>query len=410
MTKPVAVIGVGVEGAAGLSQALLERIARADQLWGSQRLLGLFPHVAAEKREIKKNVAHHLRQLVQRPPEAQVVILASGDPGFFGIGATLLTILPPDEVLLFPQPTTLQAAFARLKIPWSEAAFTSAHARRISEVIGAVRRYAQVGILTDPRQNPGWVAEKLIAAGVPDCTAYVLQNLGAEKEKIVQTRLVDLPGGKFADLNVLVLIQDPDWKPVPSFINRPDEAYVHVRGMITKRDVRAVSISRLAVRENDMVWDIGAGSGAVSIELAELAWRGRVYAVEKDNTCLNCIRTNLERFGCQNVEIVAAAAPEGLIGLPEPDAVFIGGSGGKLEEILLHIESVTRKTCRVIANFTLLENLLAASHWMQQHGWQPEITEACFSYGKMVGSGTRLAPANPVYILGGTCMANGGVA
>ena len=410
MAKAVVVIGIGVEGAAGLSQALLERIARADQLWGSQRLLGMFPQAAAEKMEIKKNVANHLRQLVQRAPEAQVVILASGDPGFFGIGATLLTILPPDEVLLFPQPTTLQAAFARLKIPWSEAAFTSTHARPISEVIGTVRRYAQVGILTAPRQNPGWVAEKLIAAGAPDCTAYVLQNLGAEKEKIVQTRLVDLPGGKFADLNVLVLIQDPDWKPVPSFTSRPDEVYVHVRGMITKRDVRAVSISRLAVRENDIVWDIGAGSGAVSIELAELAWRGRVYAVEKDGTCLNCIRTNLERFGCQNVEIVAAAAPQSLAALPAPDAVIIGGSGGKLEEILLHIESVTRKTCQVIANFTLLENLLAASHWMQQHDWQPEITEACFSYGKMVGNGTRLAPANPVYILGGTCMANGGEA
>ena len=404
MTEPVAVIGVGVDGANGLSQALLERIDRADQLWGSQRLLAMFPQVAAEKKEIKNNVASHLRELVQRAPQMQVVILASGDPGFFGIGVTLLKVLPPEEVLLFPQPTTLYAAFAKLKIPSSGAAFTSAHARPVSEVIGTVRRYERVGILTDPRQTPGWVAEKLIAAGVPDCTAYVLQNLGAEKEKIVQTRLVDLPGGKFADLNVLVLIQDPNWKPVPSLTSRPDEAYVHVRGMITKRDVRAVSISRLAVRENDIVWDIGAGSGAVSIELAELAWRGRVYAVEKDSTCLDCIQTNLACYGCQNVKVVAAAAPDGLAGLPEPDAVFIGGSGGNLEEILLLIENVAQKTCRVTANFTLLENLLAASHWMQQHGWQPEIIQAGFSYGKPVGSGTRLAPDNSVFILIGTCL------
>ncbi len=403
MTEPVTVIGVGLEGAAGLSQALLERIARADQLWGSQRLLAMFPQVAAEKKEIRNNVASYLRELVQRAAQTQVVILASGDPGFFGLGATLLKVLPPEEVLLFPQPTTLQAAFARLKISWSEAAFTSAHARPVSEVIGAVRRYAKVGILTDPRQNPAWLAEKLLSAGVPDCTAFVLQNLGAANEAVIQTRLVELPGQQFADLNVLVLVQDTGWKPVASFVNRPDEAYAHVRGMITKRDVRAVSISRLAVRENDIVWDIGAGSGAVSIELAELAWRGRVFAVEKDNTCLDCIQANLARFGCQNVEVVAADAPEGLAGLPTPDAVFIGGSGGNLEEILLHIEMVAQRVCRVTANFTLLENLLTASHWMQQHGWQPEIIEAGFSYGKPVGNGTRLAPANPVYILSGTC-------
>jgi precorrin-6B C5,15-methyltransferase / cobalt-precorrin-6B C5,C15-methyltransferase len=405
--EPVVIIGVGLEGQAGLSPAVREKIGRADELWGSDRLLRMWPDGHQKKVRMDHQIATVVQGLKLRPADRRVVILASGDPGFYGVAASVLRALPVEEVVIHPQASWLQAAFARIGVCWNDAALTSAHARPIAEVIGLARRYPKVGILTDPKQTPALIAEKLLAAEIPDCRAIVLENIGAPEEKIIESRLRALPGQTFAPLNALILVHDPDWRPLQSLKVRPDEAYAHKKGLITKQDVRTLCLSRMGLRESDIIWDIGAGSGALSIEMAELAWRGRVFAVEKNAECLACLRTNVQRFGLLNVEIIAAAAPDGLPDLPAPDAVFIGGSDGKLEPILLHIAESTRSTCRVVANFALLENLLSAYHWLQEHGWQPELTEAQFSYGTPLGSGTRLAPANPVFILSGTCTVKG---
>ena len=403
--EAVVVIGVGLDGPASLSQRLQDQINQADELWGGERLLTMWPTFRGSKVVLGKKLGEELRKLLKRPSDKKIIVLASGDPGFFGVGASLLNVLPPEDVRLIPQPSVLQEAFATVKLPWNDAAFTSAHARPLTEVIGLVRRHPKLGILTDPNQTPAWIAEKLLAAKIADCRAIVLENMGGIDEKITESRLTLLPKQSFASLNVLILVQDPGWKPVRNTTIRPDDAYDHKKGLITKMDVRVTSISRLGLRETDLIWDIGAGSGAVSIEMAEIAWRGQVFAIEKDVECLACLHTNLERFGLSNIEIIPTAAPEGMIDLPAPDAVFIGGSDGKLEPILLFIEKSIRSTCRVVANFTLMENLLFAYHWMQDHGWQPELTEAQFSSGTPIGGGTRLAPANPVFILSGTCIA-----
>ena len=134
-----------------------------------------------------------------------------------------------------------------------------------------------------------------------------------------------------------MLIRDAGWQPRPAFAPRPDEAYAHRAGLITKADVRALSLARLALRETDCVWDIGAGSGALSVEMAELAWRGRVFAVESDPENLGFIEENIRRFGALNVTVVAGRAPGALTDLPEPSAVFIGGTGGEMEGILAHV-------------------------------------------------------------------------
>ena len=228
------------------------------------------------------------------------------------------------------------------------------------------------------------------------------ENLGTSEERISESRLGDLPGRQFGALNVLLLIHDRGWKPKPAIPTRPDAAYAHMKGMITKADTRLMGIGRLELCETDVIWDIGAGSGAVSIEMAEIAWRGQVYAVEKDARNQECLRTNLDRYGVLNVEIVKGVAPEALVDLPAPDAVFIGGNGGRLEGILTEVEKSALPGCRVVAHFTLLENLVQASRWMNAHGWQPALTEVQFSHGKQIANGTHLEPENPVFILRGT--------
>jgi precorrin-6Y C5,15-methyltransferase (decarboxylating) len=399
--EPVTIIGIGPEGAAGLSEELRELIARADELWGGERLLDAWPDVSAHKVALGGCLLETLQGLKKRSPERKVVILASGDPLFYGVAASVLKILPEDEVCVYPQVSSLQAAFARARIPWQNAALTSAHARPICEVIGLARRYPKLGILTDPVQTPAWIAAHLLAAHIPDCRAVVCENLGQADEAITDTRLADLVGKTFSPLNVLLLAQDEGWQPAPAFAPRPDSAYRHRNGLITKRDVRILSLTRLELCETDLVWDVGAGSGAVSVEMAELAWRGRVFAVEQDAECLACLRENVACWGAANVEIVAGQAPRVLVDLPAPTAVFIGGSGGQLLGILAQVEAAARPGCRIVANFTLLENLLVGLDWMQAHGCHPELSEAQFSYGAPAGEGTRLAPSNPVFILSG---------
>lgn len=401
MSYPVLVVGVGAEGTESLTPDLRERIAQADQLWGGERLLAHWAGHPAEKVVIRAHVADLIERLHRRG-EARVVVLASGDPGFYGIAGTLLRYLLPDELEIVPHVSSLQLAFARAGIPWSDAIFTSAHARPLAEVVGWARRAPKLGILTDRQQTPALIARTLLEAGLDDCRAVVAENLGLPDERLTDTRLSALPGMEFAPLNVLLLVRDPDWRPQPAFAPRPDEAYVHRRGLITKADVRALSLARLALRETDVVWDIGAGSGAVSIEIAELAWRGQVFAVEHDTENAGYIRENIARFGALNVVVVEGRAPAALEGLPQPAAVFIGGTGGELEAILRHIASVAPPGCRVVMNLATLENLHDALAVMRALDWSPQVAQVSVARGKAIAGRTRLAPLNPVFILTGT--------
>lgn len=413
MNNPVLIIGVGAEGPSSLPRGLQRRIAQADQLWGGRRLLEHWMSHPAPKVTLGADLAQRVQELRQRGDQ-RVVILASGDPGFYGIAATVLRVLPADEVEIVPHVTSLQLAFARIGEDWNDAALTSAHARPLAEVVGWARRARKVGVLTDREHTPAAVARTLLDAGLGDCRAVVAENLGLPDERISDTRLEALadaefgaPGdkhGKHSHLNVLLLIRSDGWRPRPAFAPRPAGAYSHRGGLITKREVRAISLARLAPRETDTVWDIGAGSGAVSVEVAELAWRGRVYAVEKDAENVRYIRENASRFGVLNVTVVKGRAPEALEELPRPSAVFIGGTGGEMEAILRHVDAAAKRQpsgCRVVANLATLEHLVHMQRLMETLGWRPDVTQAIIARGREIAGLTRLAPLNPVFVLSG---------
>jgi precorrin-6Y C5,15-methyltransferase (decarboxylating) len=202
-------------------------------------------------------------------------------------------------------------------------------------------------------------------------------------------------------LNVLLLLHDGGWRPASLFAPRPDEVYAHRRGLITKAEVRALSLSRLVIGETDIVWDIGAGSGAMSVEMAELAWRGQVFAVEHDPENLGYLHQNTQQFGALNVTIVPGRAPAALADLPEPAAIFIGGTGGEMETILNYIQQVARPGCRIMMNLATLENLHQALDLMQTFHWSPQIVQVNLAQGQAIAGLTRLAPLNPVFIVSG---------
>ena len=169
-----------------------DRIAQAEQLWGSERLLALWPDHPAEKVVIRSHLDALMDRLKQRGNK-RIVILASGDPGFYGIAGTLARHLPAGDLEIIPHASSLQWAFARAAIPWSDAVFTSAHARPLSEVIGWAKRVPKLGILTDPKQTPALIAQALLDAQVEDCRAIVAENLGLPGERVTDTRLSALP-------------------------------------------------------------------------------------------------------------------------------------------------------------------------------------------------------------------------
>lgn len=401
MAEPVVVIGIGVDGRSGLSAQSLNLIQKADQLWGSRRLLDQFVDYQGTRVELGSGIGQALSVLKNHSADQLIVVLASGDPGFFGVGSSLLEILPAEQVRLIPQVSSLQAAFAKAHLSWHDAHFTSAHARQIHELIGYAKRFCKLGVLTDPDHHPAWLAEKLLAAGVEDCRVIICENLGDTAEEITETRLGLLQGRTFSPLNVMLLVHPDDWQPGSLYPNRPDVDYAHRNGLITKADIRALCLARMEIGEMDTLWDIGAGSGAVSIEMAERAWRGQVFAVEKDAQCLGFIHENINRYGIVNVEVVTGEAPTALHDLPIPQAIFIGGSNRQLAGILNAVEHRVKSGCRVVATFAILENLIEAYHHLQNAGWPVTVTQVQQSTSSPLSDGIRLMPSNATFIVTG---------
>jgi len=324
------VIGVSPEGAGSLSPAARRLVKRAQVLFGGERLLGMFPDIAADKIAIKNNLAEVLRLVKASLGVKRMVVLASGDPGFFGITRYLTDKLGKDAIEILPNISSMQLAFARIKESWDDARLVSAHSQSLEDVIEEMRGGAKVAILTDDHNTPGVIARLLLERGFDDCRAYVCQDLGSAQERIIRTTLKRLPSRSFSPLCIMILVRDAATvgKAAPS-LGIPEAQFAQLAGrsLITKLEVRAVSLARLGLDERSVVWDIGAGSGAVSIEAARLARLGQVFAIERDSKSIANIRQNVKKFAGHNITVVEAAVPEGLEALPNPAAVFIGAAG-----------------------------------------------------------------------------------
>jgi len=397
----VHVIGIGEEGASSLGAAERELIARADLLCGGTRHLAFFPDHPAERIVIRNNVAQLAEQLRYAPGQRRAVVLASGDPCFFGIGPLLARALGRDRVQIHPHLSAVALAFNRLALAWHDATILSAHGRPLETIIAPALAAARMAILTEPEPNtPGAVARALLDAGMePDARAWVCERLGGPAERIVAIRLDELPGHAFDPLNVLVIDRDPARVAVPRpEFGLPDTAYESLRGQITKSEVRAVTLARIAPWRAAVAWDIGAGSGALALEMAGLMPTGRVYAIERDAEQIAILRRNLAAHPRANLTIVAGAAPAALAGLPVPDAIFIGGGGPALLDILASCYAALRSGGRIVANFARLESLALWQQFARTHRLEGEIIQLTAARGVPVGGGTRLAPQNPVFI------------
>jgi len=399
------IIGVAPGGAASLTAAAQRLVAGAEIVFGGQRLLDMFPGLTGEKIPIGKNLAEIAGRIKECQGRKRTVVLASGDPGFFGIAGYLSRALGRSAINIIPNLSAMQLAFARIGVSWDDAAFVSVHARPIGDIVARVRLSDKVGIFTDGEHTPAAIAAALLDGGVNGYRAYVCENLGGPDERITRASLKSLRRRSFSPLNTLILLREGG-KPADTVARGapaiPDAGFYRRRpraGLITKQEIRAISLAKMQIAGGDTVWDIGAGSGAVAIEASRLASAGRVYAVEKNEADLAIIRKNIRKFRAGNVTLVHACAPDGLDGLPPPAAVFIGGSGGKMEEIIGYVARRLPAGGRAVINIVGLENLNTAVNALRKGGFQPEITLVNIARSTGVQELTRLAALNPVFVI-----------
>ncbi len=402
MVSDVLIVGIGDDGPASLSSSALAAVRTADLLCGGARHLSHFPGHPGEQLSIKGGLGPLVNRIRDARASGQrVVVLSSGDPGLFGIGALLGEQLGRDAIRVLPSVSSVALAFARLGEPWQDAVILSAHGRPLANILGPACAAARIAVLTDEVNTPAAVARALLGCGMEDARAAVGEHLGGERERVVRAPLSEIAAGAFAALNVLVVLREPAavrWgRPL---VGLPDTAFAHTRGMITKSEVRAVSVSRLALHDAHVLWDVGAGSGSVAIESASLLARGQVFAVERDPDQLVHLRANLRRFHAGNLQVIAGEAPRALGDLPDPDRVFIGGTGGKLIDILCLLRERLTPGGRIVVNLATLEHLSDTLAWLRVAGWPAEIAQVAVSRGAPVAGNTRLEALNPVFVVG----------
>ncbi|MBI2848354.1 MAG: precorrin-6y C5,15-methyltransferase (decarboxylating) subunit CbiE [Chloroflexi bacterium] len=401
----VHIIGVAPRGADSLIPEAHYLVQRAEMLLGGKRLLDMFPGSPAQKIAVTDNLDEITSLIKSNLGSKRLVVLASGDPNFFGIARHLTESLGTDVIDIIPNVSAVQLAFARIKESWDDAVFVSVHSRPIETVVETVRAHRKVCILTDNKNGPAEIASELQRHGIANCRAYVCQDLGSDKEDIFESDLYSLPEMKFSPLNVVVLVREPlEPEPPQQLLGIPESRFSlrsPQKSLITKLEIRVVSLAKLCLTEESTVWDIGAGSGAVSIEASHLARRGKVFAIEKNAGDIAVIRENMRRFDRCNIEVVQAAAPDGLEGLPDPDAVFVGGSGGRMAEILRLVCRRLKAGGRIVVNLATIERLQPVCDELRENGCSVETTLLNVARSQELLGLTRLEALNPVFIIAG---------
>jgi precorrin-6B C5,15-methyltransferase / cobalt-precorrin-6B C5,C15-methyltransferase len=403
----VTVVGIGDDGCASLSARAFNAIIRAQVLAGGERHLGFFPQFGGERIVLKNGVAQCLDRIESLADEHNICVLASGDPLFFGVGALVIKRLGAEHVEVLPQPTSMQWAFARVGLKWDDAEFISVHGRPREGFLTRLRRIHKLSVFTDEDNTAQKLASLMLEHGEVAWDAWLCENLAGPDERVRKFSIPHLAECcDAAPLNVLILQRtDPAWKAPPyiPFIHEEQFAKrMPKKGLITKREVRLLSLAAMQIRPNSVVWDIGAGSGSVSIEAAMLAPFGRVYAIETDPEGVEICHENVRSHGIDNVRVIAGRAPDALAELEKPDAVFIGGSKGSMEEILEVVLDRLNDDGRVVVNAITLENAGEVYATLRRHGLTPEVTLLQVARAEPLARYLRYEALNPIQIFAAT--------
>jgi len=402
----VSVIGLGM-GYQDLTDRHLKIISQSDVLMGGIRHLSLFPDFMGEKIEITNNLKEIADFILKHQTSRKITVLASGDPLFYGIGGYLSKKIGKDNITIYPNVSSVAAAFARLGESWHDAELISLHGRELTKIhLEKIRNSKKAAILTDGTRTPAWFQSKIREAGIEKFRMCVLEKIGEKDEKISWLTDKDSNKKAFQEPNIVLLLKKEKDIETPQSDNKinigmPEDFFQHEKGLITKPEVRAVTLSKLKLESHHILWDLGAGSGSVSIEASLFVKTGQIVAVEKNKERILDIEANKRKFIVSNLEIVHAELPDGLKKIPTPDRIFIGGGGKNLPELVERSASFMGKGGVMVINTVLLGNVTSVLEKLDQLNFNTDIVQIQVSQGHPMPWNLMLKSQNPVFIISG---------
>ncbi len=411
----VSIIGIGDDGLAAVPEAVRSVILQADVVAGNERVLGLVEEVPGE-RHVLAAVLQESVDAIAAMGDKRVAVLVSGDPLFYGLARYLCESLGPERCEIVPHVSSMQLAFARVKESWDEAYLTDLTNHSLETVVDKVRVAQKAGLFTTEDCTPSDVAVALLNHRIDYFTAYVCENLGARDERVTRGTLGEIAEQKFDPLNVMILIREDDapdqvrTSDRRSLFGNPEEMFVQSvpkQGLLTPAEVRSIALAQMALHARSIVWDVGAGSGSVSVEAGLLAPGGTVYAIEQDPEDEDLIRQNAQRFGVLNVKPVLGRAPDVWADLPDPDAVFIEGSGREVSRIAEAAFERLTPGGRLVVNLGSIEGLsevrgTLAKRTAQLGVWMVNVARGTDQLVRL-----RLDALNPCFLLAASKPADG---
>jgi len=413
------VIGIGYKP---LEKRAREIISNSSVILASNRLSEVFKgydefETVKDKVKVINNVDETINFIKSQISnlKSRIVLLASGDPTFFGIGRRAVREFGKDMVEIIPDLSCIQIAFSRIKESWDDAFLMSLHGgphpekrRRlpyeITDIPALLQKHPKIAILTDKQNNPSEIARILVQSEISNLKSkvimYVCERLGYSDENISEGTPEEIASMTFGEPNIVIIKQsEAGFQPSAISFGLKENELAHSRGLITKDEVRAVTIHKLRLPQKGVFWDIGAGSGSVSIEAARLYPELKVFTLEKNEEQIDHIKENKGRFNAANIEIIKGEAPEVLKSLALPDRVFIGGSGERLKEIMDYV--IKTKAKLIVVNAATIETMNDAVQCFEEHGFNIAISEISVSRAKTIAGKRHMSALNPIFIITG---------
>ncbi len=401
------IIGVGDDGLDGLTRSALTQLEKASLIIGSPSLLRKVAHLPAQQETVSADL-EKLAVFVDRYTGGPAVLLANGDPLFYGTARFLCERLGKERFEVIPHVSSMQLAFARVKESWEEAFLTNLATQPLEKVLDRIRISTKVGIFTSDEATPQVIAQKMLALRIDYFTIYVCENLGSPDERVTRGTAAEIAQQKFGPLNVMVLIRKPGVPDRPRALanvrqfGNKDDLFLQSkpkRGLLTGSEIRSLALSELEIQLDSIVWDIGAGSGSVAIEAAQLARDGHVYAIEMDAEEFSLLEENASRFGVGNLTALMGEAPAAFANAPAPQAVFVGGTGRSVATICQSVWAALQPGGRLVANVSSLNNVTTLHELFQQeHKVEPEIWMVQISRANSQLDTLRFETDNPAYL------------
>ena len=398
----ISLVGIGMGDRKSLTMEAMEAIYAADLLIGAKRMLE--PFAGLHKPMMCEYRPDEICQYIQEHPEYEkVAVLLSGDTGFYSGAKKLMTLLANENLTVCPGISSVVAFCAKLQISWDDVKLMSLHGRG-QNIIHALKEYGKVFTLVGTKDGIPNLCRKLIDYGMEDTKISVGEALSYPQERIVMGSALQLQNMEFDPLTVVLMEREKKEFVVTHGIS--DDDFLRDRVPMTKEEIRSISLSKLRLQKDSVIYDIGAGTGSVAVEMALQACDGMVYAIEKKKEAVNLILENKRKFAADNLEVIEGLAPEALESLPAPTHAFIGGSSGNMKEILKALLEKNSKI-RIVVNAIAVETVAETMQCLKELPFcEEEIVQVSVGRSKKIASYHMMMGLNPVFVFsftGGGC-------